>query len=203
MKIRSYTVEEYIKRVEAFHGFSAPGVVLGGFMVELAYQHLPAEGLFDAISETTKCLPDAIQLLTPCTIGNNWLRIVDLGRFALTLYDKKQGEGVRVYVDPVKLDKWPEIQTWMLKLKPKKEQDAHRLLLELLDAGTSILGYQKVKVDLSRFNKHERTRASICPVCGEGYPSSDGEICLGCRGDRQYCVISPNPDTQAEKIKLR
>jgi formylmethanofuran dehydrogenase subunit E len=199
VNVRSYTVEEFIKKVEAFHGYPAPGVVLGGFMVDLVYQQLPAEGLFDAICETTKCLPDAIQLLTPCTIGNSWLRIIETGRFALTLYDKKQGEGVRVCVDPLKLDKWPEIKTWILKLKNKKEQDSQLLLKEVLDAGTSILNYQKVKVDLSLL-KRDKSQVSICPVCGEGYPSSDGEICLNCRSDKQYCTITPSPDIKAEKI---
>ena len=59
--------------------------------------------LFDAICETRNCLPDAVQLLTPCTIGNGWLKVVNVGRFALTLYDKYQGEGVRVYLDPAKV----------------------------------------------------------------------------------------------------
>ena len=102
MNIRSYTFEQYVERVRDFHGFAAPGVLIGGFMVELAYQHLPEEGLFDAISETAKCLPDAIQLLTPCTVGNGWLTVINMGRYAMTLYNKYTGEGVRVFVDPLK-----------------------------------------------------------------------------------------------------
>ena len=86
--------------------------------------HLPAEILFDAVCETRNCLPDAIQLLTPCTIGNGWLKVVNVGRFALSLYDKYEGEGVRVFLDPVKVADWPEINNWYLKLKPKKEQDS-------------------------------------------------------------------------------
>src|SRR4030042_1863444 len=70
MNILSYTFEEYFERVQSFHGFAAPGVVIGGFMVDLAYQHLPEDRLFDAICETAKCLPDAIQLLTSCTVAN-------------------------------------------------------------------------------------------------------------------------------------
>src|SRR5512139_1693635 len=96
MSIRSFTFEEYVERVRSFHGFAAPGVVIGGFMVDVAYQHLPDKGLFDTICETAKCLPDAIQLLTQCTVGNGWLRVIDIGRFALSLYDKSGGEGVRV-----------------------------------------------------------------------------------------------------------
>ncbi len=90
MKIRNYTFEEFVDRVKEFHGYEAPGVIIGGFMIDLAYRHLPEGGLFDALSETPKCLPDAIQLLTPCTVGNGWLTVVNVGRYALTLYD--QGE---------------------------------------------------------------------------------------------------------------
>ena len=60
------------------------GVVIGGFMVDMAYKHLPEGVLLDAFCETEKCLPDAIQLLTPCTMGNGWLKVNNIGRFALT-----------------------------------------------------------------------------------------------------------------------
>ena len=118
MNIRSYTFEEYVERVRSFHGFAAPGVVIGGFMVDLAYQHLPREGLFNAVCETPKCLPDAIQLLTPCTVGNGWLTVINIGRYAMTLYDKSKGEGIRVSFDPAKIETWPEIKSWFFKLKP-------------------------------------------------------------------------------------
>ena len=65
--IGEYTFGEYLDAVESFHGYKAPGVVIGGIMVDFAMQQLPSNTLFDAISETTYCLPDAIQLLTPCT----------------------------------------------------------------------------------------------------------------------------------------
>ena len=70
MKIGPYTFEEYVEKVRVFHGYPAPGVVLGGIMVDMARRNMHEDGLFDAISETDKCLPDSIQLLTPCTIGN-------------------------------------------------------------------------------------------------------------------------------------
>ena len=115
-------------------------------MVELAYQHLAEEKLFDAICETTKCLPDAIQLLTPCTVGNGWLRIINMGRYAIALFDKYNGEGVRVFLDPPKLEAWPEIKSWFFKLKPKKEQDSQLLMEQIKEAGTNICSVQQVKI---------------------------------------------------------
>lgn len=182
MKIRNYTFEEFVDRVKAFHGYEAPGVIIGGFMIDLAYRHLPEGGLLDALSETPKCLPDAIQLLTPCTIGNGWLTVVNVGRFALTLFDKESGQGVRVFIDSPKLEAWPELKAWFFKLKTKKEQDSDLLLALIKQAGSGICGMHKVKVD-NRFIQH-RSRGSlaVCPKCQEGYPLDDGPLCLVCAG---------------------
>jgi formylmethanofuran dehydrogenase subunit E len=99
MKIGSYSYDEYVHLVKSFHGSLAPGLVIGGFIVDLALKNLPEGEFFDAICETSVCLPDAVQLLTPCTIGNGWMKIFDTGRFAVTLYEKESGEGVRVYLE--------------------------------------------------------------------------------------------------------
>ena len=184
--ICGHTYDEYIEMIKAFHGHVAPGMILGGFMVDLAYQNLPQGEYFDAICETRACLPDAIQILTPCTVGNGWLRIVDLGRFALSLFEKYTGKGVRVYVDSQKLDDWPEVKAFFFKLKPKKEQDFEVLISEINLAHTSIFSIQKVMVDLDSIQSHHRDAFAVCPLCGEGYPENDGEICLGCQGEAPY-----------------
>ena len=69
MNIGPYAFDEFLQLIKSFHGNVAPGVVIGGIMVEMARGLLPAEILFDAVCETRNCLPDAVQLLTPCTIG--------------------------------------------------------------------------------------------------------------------------------------
>ena len=195
MNIRSYTFEEYVERVRTFHGFAAPGVLIGGFMVDLAYRHLPEEGLFDAISETPKCLPDAIQLLTPCTVGNGWLTVINLGRYAMTLYDKSNGEGVRVFLDPAKIEAWSEIKSWFFKLKPKKEQDDQLLIRQIREAGAGICSVQHVKVAPRLLEKQHRAGFAICPRCKESYPIGDGTLCLGCQGADLYAVFEIPDDS--------
>ena len=180
------TYDEYIGMVKAFHGHVAPGMVLGAFMVDLAYRNLPQGEYFDAICETRACLPDAIQILTPCTVGNGWLRIVNLNRFALALFEKYTGNGVRVYVDSQKLDDWPEVKAFFFKLKPKREQDFEVLMAEVNLAHTSIFGVQKVMIDLDSIQSDHRGALAVCPLCGEGYPQNDGKICLGCQGEAPY-----------------
>jgi formylmethanofuran dehydrogenase subunit E len=155
-------------------------------MVDLAYKHLPEGEYYDALCETRACLPDAIQLLTPCTIGNGWLRIVDLGRFALILYEKRSGVGIRVFVDPQKLEPFPELQSWFLKLKSKKEIDYDQLLDEIREAGSAVCGLEEVRVDLELVRREQRERFSICPSCHESYPSAHGPLCRGCRQELPY-----------------
>ncbi len=46
-------------------------------MVDLALKNLPKGEFFDALCETPACLPDAVQLLTPCTVSNGWLKVVN------------------------------------------------------------------------------------------------------------------------------
>jgi formylmethanofuran dehydrogenase subunit E len=112
----------------------------------------------------------------------------------MTLYDKSNSEGIRVFLDPAKIEAWPEIKNWLFKLKPKKEQDLELLMEQIKEAGTSICGIQHVKVALRFLEKKHRSNIAICPLCKEAYPHTDGAICLGCQGESPY-IVSEIPDT--------
>jgi len=189
MNICTYSYEEYLYLVKSFHGNLAPGLIIGGFIVDLAMKHLPKGDFFDAICETPVCLPDAVQILTPCTIGNGWLSIVPFGRFAVTLYEKYTGEGVRVYLDTKKLDAWPEIRDWYLKKKKKNEQNTEILLAQIKEAGHALFSIQRVKVEPERIRRRKMGPSAICPVCGEAYPSKHGDKCLNCQGETPYTEV--------------
>jgi formylmethanofuran dehydrogenase subunit E len=204
IRIASEPYENFIKRVEAFHGHIAPGLVIGGFMVDLAMAHFTKGELFDALCETRACLPDAIQLLTPCTIGNGWLKIIDMGRFALTLYEKRKRQGIRVAIDPEKLKTWPEINTWFFKLLPKNEQDRERLMNEIKTAGPSICMVRHVTLNPKAIRRQHRDRFHICPVCHESFPAGDGGVCLGCRGQSPYMSdIKPPSESSQNRRELK
>jgi formylmethanofuran dehydrogenase subunit E len=198
MKDSRFELDGYIKLVESFHSYVAPGVIIGGFMVNLAKGRLPEGTLYNAICETPVCLPDAIQLLTPCTIGNSRLKILNLGRFALSLYDKNQGNGFRVFLDSNKIDTWPEIKNWFFKIKSKAEQDTELLLAQIKEAGETLCGIHPVRVPPEFLKKEKRGKIVICPCCQEAYPARDGEVCRGCQGQSPYVV----PDTSRDPILL-
>jgi len=185
-KICGYPFQEFLRMIESFHGSKSPGLVLGGIMVDYAVSEIPPGVLFDAICETKACLPDAIQLFTPCSYGNGWLKVMDLGRFALSLYNKRSGEGVRVYVDPARLRDWSEIRNWLYKLKPKSEQDQELLIAEMKLAGRSVLGLRPIMVKPQHVGKVGRGAIVDCAACGEPYPQKDGPICRACLGESPY-----------------
>ena len=189
MKIGTYSYEEYVQLVTSFHGSLAPGLLIGGFIVDLALKSLPEGEFFDAICETPVCLPDAVQLLTPCTVGNGWVKILEFGRFAVTLYEKQGGEGVRVYLDSEKLKNWPEVYSWFFKLKTKKEQDYDLLISQIKESGHGMLSMQRVKVDPESLSRKKAGPSAICPSCGEAYPVKHGAQCRSCAGESPYLEI--------------
>jgi formylmethanofuran dehydrogenase subunit E len=183
------TMEEYLQQLKSFHGSMAPGLIIGGAMVKLALRTLPKDKLYDAICETPLCLPDAIQLLTPCTIGNGWLTVLNFGRFAITLYDKYSGVGVRVYLDSIKLKKYPEVNSWYFKLKPKSEQDFQLLIAQIVEAEEQILTLQNVRVQPESLRRKKIGPVADCPQCGECYPVRDGLSCRACQGESPYVEV--------------
>ncbi len=204
MNIGPHTFEEFKDIAATFHGYPAPGLLLGGYMVEHAKSLLPPDTIFDALVETNKCLPDAVQLLTLCSYGNGWMRVINFGRYALALYDKYTGHGVRVHLDIAKLGSWPEIRAWYLKEKPKKEQDTPKLMAEIEDAGWHCCSSRPIIVP-ERFRKrHSMGAIAPCPACGEAYPERDGAICRGCQGESPYCAPAAScPQTPGADPYLR
>jgi formylmethanofuran dehydrogenase subunit E len=180
LEIKTFSREKFLHQLESFHGSLAPGLIIGGFMVNIAAKSLPREGLFDAICETPLYPPDAIQLLTPGTIGNGWLRVLNFGRFAITLYEKYSGVGVRLYLDSIKLKKHPEIHSWYFKLKPKNEQDSQLLINQIIEAEDNILSLQRIRLQPELLRRGKIRPVTDFPQCGEGYPLRDGLLCRAC-----------------------
>lgn len=183
---RIYSFDAFLELTQTFHGYAAPGVAMGAKMVDIAMTRIAPEVLYDTVCETAKCLPDAVQLLTPCTCGNGWLRVIPLGRYAVTLFDKHRGDGVRVHVDPARLDSYPETRYWFFGIRPKRKDRTDLLLEEIRQAQESIYGVQEVYVKPGLLSKELSDTRAICPECGEAYPTGHGPLCRGCRAETAY-----------------
>jgi formylmethanofuran dehydrogenase subunit E len=202
VKIGPYSFSEFKGMAEKFHGYAAPGLLIGGFMVEKAKAVLPADTLFEAVVETKKCLPDAVQLLTLCSTGNNRMKIVDLGRFAVSLFDKHTGNGFRVHVDTSVLDRWPEIRSWFLKTRKKEDQDAERLEREIEAAGDTLCAVTPIRIHPNFLGHAHMGRIEICPCCREAFPAEDGILCRGCQGEAPYSFPPVKPNELAPSLAM-
>ena len=66
LPVGRYSYAEFRAMATNFHNYPAPGLIFGGYMVEAAKERMLEGTLYEVISETPWCLPDAAQLLTPC-----------------------------------------------------------------------------------------------------------------------------------------
>ena len=179
------SLDVFFADIERFHGFISPGIVLGGFMVDWAQQLLGTDVEADAIVETGHCLPDTIQILTACTIGNGWLKVLDWDKFALTLYDKRKLNGYRVWLDLKKALLFPKIYDWFMRRVSKKDLPEDVLVEEILNAQRNVLSCRAVQVTNPFGRKHEKD-ITVCSGCGEPYSSSQGPKCTTCQGEGYY-----------------
>lgn len=185
MTVCGRSLEDFLGKIEKFHGWKAPGLVLGGFMVDWALELIGPDVEADAIVETSHCLPDAIQIFTPCTFGNGWMKVLDWDKFAISLYDRREYTGYRVWLDLNKARSFPSIYNWYMRLVPKKDLPLDTLLDTILNARRSVLSYCPIKV--TRFYERKKKGTTIiCPRCGESYSSVQGEQCFACQGEGYF-----------------
>ena len=183
------TLEDFLVRMEEFHGYRSPGLVLGGTMVDLALGELGSTPYLHVVTETVVCLPDAVQLLTPCTVGNGFLKVLDWGKFALTSYDEKTLRGVRIWLNREALIAYPLIQRWYERSDRSKDKPIfEHLISEILDAGQEIFACRPVRLPRA-FERPEDLPTSPCPNCGESYALHLGSKCPACQ-DQAYYLFS-------------
>ena len=182
------SLDVFLNDIERFHGFLAPGLVLGGFMVDWAQQLIGPGVEADAVVETCHCLPDAVQIFTPCTIGNGWLKVLDWDKFALTLYDKAKLHGYRIWLDLKKTFLFPRIYKWYMRSIPKKHLPLETLLEEILRAQRSVFSVRAVQV-ATMVGRKKKRNIGICSICGEAYSNSQGNPCISCQGKEYYNTI--------------
>lgn len=183
-------MQRMIGRCSEFHTYSAPGLVMGVFMVDWAIEGLhatPGEKLF-AVSETRKCLPDALQVIAHCTIGNNRLRVLNTGRFAIAMNRPSTAatsEGVRISVDSARLEAFPTLRAWFMHDRAfDRKTMTGTLFEEILGGGRRFLAFERVMV---RFDPKQEWSAGRCDCCGEAVPKTllRAGVCAAC-GDQRY-----------------
>ncbi|MCG9967401.1 FmdE family protein [Pelotomaculum terephthalicicum JT] len=96
--------EEDLKKAREFHGHVCTGIVFGVRMARAGLNYLgiedPAENKdFIVFVEVDRCLADAVQSVTGCSLGKRRLKWLDYGKMAASFIDMNTGKGVRIAVD--------------------------------------------------------------------------------------------------------
>ncbi len=158
--------EALLIQMEEFHGYRSPGILLGGLMLDTALKKLGPTPYLNVVSETVVCLPDAVQILTPCTFGNGFLQVMDWGKFALTTYDRQTLAGIRVWLNYDRLSEYPIVSHWFERTgRPREKPPFEKLAVEILAAAPEIIVHRPVR--LARALKDSQpVPTGPCPSAG-------------------------------------
>jgi len=99
--------EEDIKKAREFHGHVCTCIVFG---VRIARAGLNYLGIEDPVKnkdfivyvEVDRCLSDAVQSVTECSLGKRRLKWFDYGKMAASFIDMNTQKGVRIVVNATK-----------------------------------------------------------------------------------------------------
>ena len=130
-----------------------------------------------------------LQVIAHTTTGNKRLHVLPIGKFAMTVNVSSQDpdvEGVRVYIDPLKLKQYPLIENWYSN-SPEYNKRSMEMTLQddIFRAGRDVLSFERVMVKTSTKPKW---KSVTCPLCGEQVPDyllEDGR-CAACGSHAYY-----------------
>ena len=174
----------FLHQAGEFHGSTCVGIALGTRITLAALRCLgldPHENNRKrtiAIVEIDRCMADAVQAITGCTPGRRSLKLVDYGKFALTLLDQATSRAVRGTVTRV--------------FSSGNDRDGVlREIASIPDA--ELVTLQPVRLFIPENDLPGPARESVfCAACGERvvdgrHVTRGGTVyCKGCSGDSYY-----------------
>jgi formylmethanofuran dehydrogenase subunit E len=178
--------ELYYRKAADYHGHACAGIALGTKMTLAAMRYL---GLDPALKnknllvyvEVDRCMTDAVQVISRCTLGHRSLKFVDYGKFAASFINLDNGKAVRATIKE-SFDSSGPIETVAAKIA------------EMPDSELVILEDIKIEVPPADMPGHPHKKA-FCQVCGERVMDGrdvvkDGRIlCRACAGNKYYSRI--------------
>lgn len=187
--------KKIVELAVGLHGHLAPGIALGLRMSELALTCLnmkKGDKHLLGISETARCLADAMQAATGCTLGHGNASVEDYGKLAITIGDTRTKKGVRVALRD-EANKYSDLMNkWMMRLGKLSHEEEDELGAQLLEMDERYLLIQDVII--SRASNFEKSAISKCIKCGEFVPESlvvrndDRVYCKACEGTAYYAL---------------
>lgn len=184
-----------IELATALHGHLAPGVALGLRMSELALSRLnmsKGDKHLLGVCETSRCLADAMQAATGCTLGHGNAVVMEYGKLALTVADARNENGIRIALRDEVAGISPLMEKWMMRQGRLTKEEEKALGYLLLETSESCFDVQEVKVNVGQ--KFENSQITRCAGCGELIPAKLsiklGEKChcKPCAGEGYYTL---------------
>ena len=176
MDIKDY--DEQLKMAGEFHGEICGGIAIG---TKLAMYGLELMGMelnqrhknLIVFLEIDRCMADAVQVVTKCTMGKRALKQMYYGKFAVTFYNMDTEEALRISdADANKKEKNKETREEMVarfRNTPAEE----------------LFKVEKVKVKLTEAQMPGKPHTStFCSVCGEKVTDDRHLV----RGGRPVCI---------------
>jgi iron complex transport system ATP-binding protein len=95
--------EFYLKKAGDYHGHICGGIILGTKMTLAALKALGMDpGVKNknliVFAEIDRCMTDAVQVITGCSLGHRSLKHVDYGKFAATFLNQDTGKALRATI---------------------------------------------------------------------------------------------------------
>jgi formylmethanofuran dehydrogenase subunit E len=185
------SVAEYVAKASA-KGPPMPGIILGIRMSVLAMKLLEIDDPSNyhrkliVVVETDRCLPDVIELVMACRLGNRTLKFRDWGKMAASFLDLTHNRAVRVAaLESVEAE---ALRTFRDLPRDEALRKAYQ---EFVD--DKILQWHSVVVNFSPQDlPGYHAKRVLCERCGEGIGFQrevrvDGRtLCRACAGESYW-----------------
>jgi formylmethanofuran dehydrogenase subunit E len=178
--------EYYLKKAGDFHGHICAGIALGTKMSLAAMKALgmnPGIKNKDLIvyTEVDRCMTDAVQVITGCSLGHRSLKYIDYGKFAATFVNTNTGKALRATIKESFNSSGPI-------------EEVSRVIAQTPDEELVIL--QEVSIDIPETDLPGSPRMkAYCSICGERVMdgrevSLNGKkLCRSCANGSYYKVL--------------
>ena len=185
------SLEAYLKQA-AKDGRTRSGIVLGIRMALLGLKEL---GMEDSLreprslltfAEIDRCLPDAVQLVTGCRLGNRTLKFKDFGKMAATFVDLRTRRALRLAAKESAYQQALERFSGL-----DKEEALGRAYRQLSDEELFVRQWVQVPLSAEELPGYRAPRV-VCAECGEGINFNreiirdQRTLCRACAGE-PYC----------------
>jgi formylmethanofuran dehydrogenase subunit E len=200
-------IENLLKEMGYFRRIVEPGIVYGVKMILGVKDYLKIKDLKKTnllvVAETSRCLPDTIEYLCGCTIGNRRLVIKDYGKMAATFIARDKRKAVRVTISYAFQKRDVEHSKELMQLKKElkfTEIENRRLKFaqEILEIpNEELLRFQEVEVTEPLSTIFMPSGIVFCEKCNESTRESKIQI----RNGKKLCLVCAGVEKPYFKLK--